>query len=205
MIQLTAFGETHTISEWAALKRINPTTLRSRLSNGMSVDDALSMPVEIGRSNRKHGRSQTPVYEIWKSMRSRCNTPTDKNYANYGGRGISVCARWNSFPTFAEDMGPRPHGFTIERSNNDRGYEPGNCCWASRHAQNNNRRSNHVIVFEGKNMTITQAIREAGSDLTSSAVSSRLRSGWDTFRALTQPKLCERWDRLETVVQQEVA
>lgn len=131
------------------------------------------------------------VYEIWKSMRQRCENLRAKDYANYGGRGIRVCERWNSFDVFADDMGPRPDGYSIERLNNDGDYEPGNCRWASRVEQNNNRRNNHIVDLHGERMTITQAIRVTGSTVTSSTVSARLRSGWDLSRALSLPPMAQ--------------
>jgi hypothetical protein len=73
-------------------------------------------------------------------MRKRCNNPNDARYKEYGGRGITVCERWNSFANFLADMGPRPAGYSIERIENDRGYEPGNCKWIPMSEQAKNRR-----------------------------------------------------------------
>jgi len=78
-------------------------------------------------------------------MRDRCKNPNHKSYKYYGGRGIKVCARWDNFNNFFEDMGERPDGHSIDRINNDGNYEPSNCRWATNKEQANNKRSNIPI------------------------------------------------------------
>ena len=91
-----------------------------------------------------------PFYTVWQGMKRRCYNKNTKQYSDYGGRGITVCDRWkNSFPAFVQDMGERPHGFTLDRKHNDGNYDPSNCRWASRADQMLNRRNTVILTIEG--------------------------------------------------------
>ena len=85
-----------------------------------------------------HGRSHIDdkTYETWKAMRERCANPNNCNYKYYGGKGVKVCERWDSFLSFLQDMGERPKKMTIDRLDSNKNYEPQNCRWASQATQN---------------------------------------------------------------------
>lgn len=83
---------------------------------------------------------QTKTYMIWSSMLQRCTNPNNKDYKNYGARGITVSCSWRDFAIFYADMGKKPDGLTLERVNNDHHYCKSNCIWASRKVQANNQR-----------------------------------------------------------------
>lgn len=92
-----------------------------------------------------------PYYHVWRSMKDRCLNPNSKAYPDYGGRGISICDSWlNDYRQFAEDMGERPKGYSLDRIDNDGDYSPENCKWSSRKEQQRNQRVTRMVVIEGK-------------------------------------------------------
>lgn len=136
------------------------------------------------RPSRSH---RTPERNVWHAMRSRCHTPTDKDYKNYGARGIRVCDRWrNSFAAFLSDMGPRPSPkHSIDREDNDGNYEPGNCRWATNEEQKANTRVVRLLTLGEETMPMRAWARRLG--MRASSIKARLDAGWPIERALTQP------------------
>jgi hypothetical protein len=122
-------------------------------------------------------------------MLQRCYNPHHASYPYYGGRGITVCLEWQqSFMAFYTDMGPRPTPrHSIERKNNDLGYEPTNCRWATRKEQVRNRRRNRFITFQGQTLCLTDWAEVTG--INASTLSHRFHAGWDIEAMLTiRPK-----------------
>lgn len=138
-----------------------------------------------GRSptNKRHGLTGSLTHRIWCAMRARCQNPKHDAYAYYGGRGIAVCERWQSFDLFLEDMGECPPGHSIERSNNDRGYEPGNCSWVLANDQWRNRRSTKTITHNGRTLSHQEWARVLG--ISAATITHRLKAGWPVDRVLT--------------------
>ena len=129
------------------------------------------------KRNTTHGLSRLMAdeYKIWKDMWARCTNTKRGDWKWYGERGIRVCDRWADFAMFAEDMGKRPEGMTIDRVNVDGDYEPTNCRWATIEQQANNRRNNHLVRVNGQAMTLAQAERATGVRATT--IRARLRVG----------------------------
>lgn len=100
---------------------------------------------------KKHGLKGTTEYNSWNLMRDRCNNPNNKRYDKYGGRGISVCERWDDFLMFLEDMGNKPEGTSLDRIDVNGNYEPSNCRWADdlTQARNQNIRKDNTSGYRG--------------------------------------------------------
>lgn len=130
----------------------------------------------------------TPEWTAWTAIKRRCLNSNTPEYPNYGGRGISVCQRWlDKFENFYEDIGVRPSKkHSIDRIDVNGNYEPSNCRWATVSEQQNNRRNNVRLEFNGLEMTISEWAKRLR--MNNSIIESRLRKGWSIEAALTYPK-----------------
>lgn len=138
--------------------------------------------------HRTHGMEHTTEYRSWCHLKERCYNTGTKNYADYGGRGITVCDRWrNDFSAFYADMGLKPTAeHSIDRIDNDGPYSPENCRWATSLEQKRNRRTVRHITVNGE----TRLLREWAAIYgfrTWKTLDTRLRLGWSIERALTTP------------------
>lgn len=136
-----------------------------------------------------HGRSGSRLYLVWAAMLSRCRNPRDKNYPRYGGRGISVCDRWLRFEGFYADMHPRPDGLSLDRVDNDGGYSPENCRWATRCEQGANMSRSVRLVVSGASLSLSDA--EALFGVGRGTIYARLRKGWSHDQCV-RPVHCGR-------------
>lgn len=144
----------------------------------------------LSATKRTHGMVNTSEYNSWSHMIQRTTNPKNKDYKNYGGRGITVCDLWrDSFEAFYMMMGPKPSpDYTIERVDYNKGYEPGNCTWASREDQTRNKRDNiHVELF-GDRLTVSQWGRDERTPVDAQTIYKRIARGWDPVEAVTTPK-----------------
>ncbi len=134
---------------------------------------------------RTHGKTGTVEYKIWAKIKLRTENPNTRSYRNYGARGIKLCSLWRqSFDEFLAHVGLRPSpSHSIDRIDNDRGYEPGNVRWATREQQASNRRNTVMLTFNGVSKPQSVWEKETGV-----RVGSRLKMGWSVEDAITRPK-----------------
>lgn len=133
--------------------------------------------------NTTHGKTNTRTYRIYRGMLNRCNNVNYGPYPDYGGRGIRVCDEWSTFEGFLCEMGECPPGLTLERVDNNGPYSKANCIWGTRREQARNRRSNHMVEFNGRKQCISAWEQELG--FKEGTLKARLQNGWPVERAIT--------------------
>lgn len=160
------------------------TTLANSLVLGKTVSCGCSKKVN-GQNRRKPYRN-TALYRKYWSMIDRCCHPTSKAWKRYGGRGITVCDRWKeSFDAFVSDMGVPEPKMTLERIDNNKGYSPENCRWATMQEQQRNRRDTVRITFNGKTKCIAEWAKEL--NVTPQAISYRIKAGYLPKEIIEKP------------------
>jgi hypothetical protein len=136
--------------------KINNVMYNGTMSCGcLRIENFLS-----GGSNKKHGKSKSNTYRIWDTMKQRCTNPNNNSYKRYGKRGIVFCKRWYKFENFLEDMGEKPKGHTLERINNNLGYNRKNCRWATPKEQARNKRNTVYFEYFGEKKALAQWCEE---------------------------------------------
>lgn len=161
----------------------NPTVIRF----GLLTPDRVSCG--CSRGNYTHRGSRTRLYTIWCGMRFRCNNPKATQYKDYGGRGIRVCVEWDDFlvfKTWAERSGYSDE-LSLDRIDNNKGYEPDNCRWATRKQQNTNRRSTMALEWDGVTKSLADWVQDPRCVVGYATAYQRLRLGWKISDALSKP------------------
>ena len=148
-----------------------------------------STEIKHGHATRSNGHS--PTYRTWQAMLTRCTNINVPSYKDYGARGISVHPAWLVFENFLTDMGVKPKGTSIERKDNEKGYRPDNCKWATKTEQARNTRANKHIEYRGKRMTQAEFSETIGHK--HSTVIYRIRAGWTAEQIANTPvHMCNR-------------
>lgn len=145
-------------------------------------------PLWESSGNTRHGMTDSPEHRTWCKIKERCHCPTCPSYKHYGAKGIQVAKEWrDSFESFFSHMGKKPAwAHSIDRIDNSRGYEPGNCRWATRHMQANNKTSNRIVTFRGRTLNLKQWSKAL--NLPYHALHLRIyRRGWSIEKAFTTP------------------
>lgn len=171
----------------------------SNLRSGNTKSCGCLHKEQLVQKVKKHGRSRTSIYAIWSVMIQRCQNSNNKDFGHYGGRGITVCDRWLRFEHFLADIGERPENATLERRDNDQGYCPGNCYWATRETQSRNKRNNRKLTLNGVTRLLIDWAEE--KNLAPVTIRDRLRKGWSVKRALNTPGYRQIEDRRKWIEQ----
>jgi hypothetical protein len=158
------------------------------LRSGHTTSCGCIQKENAAKAQTVHSKSRSRIYRIWASLKKRIQNENNKNYKDYGGRGITICEEWESnFQAFNEWAISNGYtdNLTIDRIDNDKGYSPDNCRWITRKKQCNNKRNNSYITFRGSTKTLSEWAEEYG--IQSSTILMRLRRGWSIEKALTTP------------------
>jgi hypothetical protein len=196
------------IGVWARERGINIATLKARLKKGWPIDEALNFaPRSPSRLKRQIGndivhnqpvrvresRSKHAEYQAWYDAKRRCCDPNSIDYPQYGGRGITMCRRWqHSFDAFFDDMGRRPSKkHSLDRRNPNEGYSKINCRWVLRYVQANNKTTTRQVLYHGNQVPIQDLCRSLG--LNAAKVADRIRHGWSVEEALgLEPRIRQK-------------
>lgn len=137
------------------------------------------------------GGKPTKTWRIWSDLKNRCLNKSNHAFEDYGGRGITVCAQWlDSFESFLNHMGECPPGMSIDRIDNSKGYEPGNCRWATQAEQNRNTRQNRIVTVNGITGCVVDLCERFG--IPHGRTRQRLHDGWPVELAFLAPRYCKK-------------
>lgn len=173
------------------------------LSRAGHATEANGCGCKVGKSNIKHGKTHSRLYRVWGGMKTRCFNKNNREYKDYGGRGITMCEEWlNDFQAFSNwsyangyDENTPYQKCTLDRIDVDGNYEPSNCRWADNVTQNNNKRCNRRLTYRDITHTIGEWSKITGISVPT--ICKRLNDGWSAEDALTtKVSLANRYKRL---------
>lgn len=184
-----AFGHASGNAVWAVICDCG--NVREVRGNNLTRGAQVSCGCYRAQNNKTksitHGKSASAEFNIWMKIKGRCLNPSDRAFKDYGARGISICPEWSvSFEAFYADMGPRPSSkHSIDRKDNDKGYHPGNCRWATPKEQARNRRSNIHVEHCGQRRSLSDLADEIG--MSRDTLAYRIKAGWSVDDAVSVP------------------
>lgn len=198
-VLLTFRGETHTATEWGKLTGVSSAAILQRLGRGWSVETILTIPLSRskgGHTYATHGQRNHKLYHTWVGQKDRCFNQNSLAWKDYGGRGITMHGPWVSdFLSWLRYVEGLPHygvtDRTLDRMDNDKGYEPGNLRWATREDQASNQRGHRLIVKGTEIHSLAEWGRLTG--IPKRVIGRRLSSGWSVERALSTPVKTKGW------------
>lgn len=145
----------------------------------------------IRSRGRKHGHtthnSASRTYNSWAMMRARCTNPNSPKYSTYGAVGVTVCDEWSNFQGFLKDMGERPEGMTLDRVDNSKGYNKGNCRWSTPKRQQRNQRNTQKVVYLGELWVVADLAERLG--VKKDTLRHRIKFNWPQSEWGAKPSL----------------
>ena len=159
---------------------------KCHLVNGNTKSCGCFQKEKVSKQFTKHGKSTHPLCGVWQTMKQRCYNPNNKSYKNYGARGITVCEEWKKdfklFYDWATNNGYKK-GLTLDRVDTNGNYEPSNCRWVEQVSQQNNRRNNIIVLYNGVSYTLSELSKK--TNIKYATLRNRIKNlGWDVERAL---------------------
>ena len=154
--KLTVIGRSSNNSHRAAMWECKCSCGKSKIIKGASLRSGWTRSCGClqAEATKSHGMSQSIIYHKWTLIKDRCQNPNNNDYSRYGGRGITLCDRWNKFENFFDDMGyPQDETSTIDRINNNKGYGPLNCRWIDQKTNSRNTRQSKWWFIHGHRFT----------------------------------------------------
>ena len=175
------------VYKYKAIYRCDCGAVRSAQLGSIQIGTTKSCGCKNRDDSTKHGLWRDPIYTTWLHMLKRCEDPSNEKFADYGGRGITVCDRWHDITAFHADMAPTfRKGLTLDRIDNNAGYSPENCRWRTPHEQSRNKRNNILVTLNGETKILKDWCSLHG--VSYGMVRSRIKDmGWDPLLALTTP------------------